>query len=60
MRSSELIRKIGYNLNPRPEPDSLGRRPATPKEIEEAMRGGSLPERGNVYERPQTRTNHRR
>lgn len=59
MSSSELLRKIGQNLNPRPKPDALGRRPATPLEIQQAINGTYYHNEQVIYEKPQ-RSRHRR
>ena len=60
MHSLELLRKMGQNLNPRPQPDALGRRPATPLEIQQAMKGNFLPEEEIIYERPRKSKSRRR
>jgi len=57
---SELLRKIGQNLNPRPEPDVFGRRAATPLEIQQTINGETLPARKIIYVSPRGNKSRRR
>lgn len=56
---SELLRKIGQNLNPRPKPDVFGRRAATPLEIQQTI-NGETPERKIIYVSPRGDRSRRR
>lgn len=58
--NSELLRKIGQHYNPRPEPDALGRRIATPVEIQKAMNGELAQEERVVYQKSKHHKSYRR
>lgn len=58
--NSELLRKMGQHYNPRPEPDALGRRLATPLEIQKALNGELAQEERVTYQKPKRHKSYRR